>query len=73
MSTFQVVDEVMESILRAQARGHWLAYCEVGEEEYREICRKFFGGPWLGKLTCCGLPIRVRRSEQEARDQLKEG
>lgn len=52
--------EVTASILLAQARGHWITYCEVSEEEWRGMCRDFLGGPWLGVLTVYGVLIRVR-------------
>lgn len=56
------IAEVATSILLATKRGHAVTYCEVSPAEYLEICKEHVGGPWLGKMEICGVPIRVRHA-----------
>lgn len=54
-----VIAEVARSIQITTWRHGPLTYCEVSEDEYREICREHIGGPWLGEMKIYGVPIRV--------------
>lgn len=52
------IEAVAESIERAWAKVGHVPVCYVSDDEWRAMCREHFGGPWFGKMTLRGVPIK---------------
>jgi hypothetical protein len=65
---YDALSQVIGSIARAtKTLGHPPTVCLVCDEEWEEIAREHVGGPWLGQMKVCGVPLGRLTEFQAAR------